>query len=108
MDPFWSARAKCGSGDPEAHFVEQSQQHITKRMCRTCPVKVECLADSLDSQVNFGMWGGLTEGERRKLLRRYPNVKSWWLLFAKAERHNWIAPPKKKGAVHRDSVPAAS
>lgn len=42
---------------------------------------MECLADALDSKTIFGVWGGLTERERRALLRQYPDVEDWdsWL-----------------------------
>ena len=42
-----------------------------------CDVRVDCLADALDNRVEFGVWGGMTERERRALLRRRPNVGSW-------------------------------
>jgi WhiB family redox-sensing transcriptional regulator len=42
-----------------------------------CPVRTECLSDALDNQVEFGVWGGMTERERRALLRRRPDVASW-------------------------------
>jgi WhiB family redox-sensing transcriptional regulator len=40
-------------------------------------VRTECLADALDNRVEFGVWGGMTERERRALLRRRPDVSSW-------------------------------
>lgn len=56
-------------------------------MCYGCPVRLECLADALDSRASFGVWGGLTERERRAMLRRYPEVRSWetWLREADDE-----------------------
>jgi len=42
-----------------------------------CTVRTECLADALDNRVEFGVWGGMTERERRSLLRRRSNVTSW-------------------------------
>jgi WhiB family redox-sensing transcriptional regulator len=47
-------------------------------------VRTECLADSLDNRVEFGVWGGMTERERRALLRRRPNVTSWRRLLEAA------------------------
>jgi len=47
-------------------------------------VRTECLADALDNRVEFGVWGGLTERERRALLRRRPNVTSWGRLLLTA------------------------
>lgn len=48
-----------------------------KPLCLGCPVRAQCLADALDNRIEFGMWGGMTERERRRLLRQYPNVNDW-------------------------------
>jgi WhiB family transcriptional regulator, redox-sensing transcriptional regulator len=40
-------------------------------------VIAECLADSLDNHTEFGVWGGMTERQRRALLKRRPGVLSW-------------------------------
>ena len=45
---------------------------------------LECGADALDNRVEFGVWGGMTERERRALLRRRPDVRSWKVLFDEA------------------------
>jgi len=44
-------------------------------------VRIECLADALQSGANYGVWGGLTERERRAMLRHYPDIDDWldWL-----------------------------
>ena len=42
----------------------------------------ECLADALDSRTDFGVWGGMTQRERRALLRSRPDVESWAALLA--------------------------
>ncbi|WP_241193525.1 WhiB family transcriptional regulator, partial [Streptomyces sp. ADI96-15] len=52
--------------------------------CTGCPVRTECLADALDNRVEFGVWGGMTERERRALLRRRPTVTSWRRLLETA------------------------
>jgi WhiB family redox-sensing transcriptional regulator len=51
-----------------------------------CPVRTECLADALDNRIEFGIWGGMTERERRALLRRRPQVISWRELLESARR----------------------
>ena len=76
-DETWGQRARCRSSDPDALFVQGALQHEAKRLCRACPVRTECLAEALDGQLEFGVWGGMTERERRALLRRRPNVVSW-------------------------------
>ncbi len=75
----WTASAACGKGKlaPDALFVEGSAQRDARSVCGTCPVRIECLADALDSRADFGVWGGMTERERRALLRRRPEVRSW-------------------------------
>jgi len=77
----WTARAACRGTDPDALFVQGAAQNRAKVVCSGCPVRAECLADALDNRVEFGVWGGLTERERRALLRRRPNITSWRLLL---------------------------
>ena len=73
----WVARAACRTGDPERLFVRGAAQRKATSICRGCPVQLECLADALDNRVEFGVWGGLTERERRAVLRNRPDVTSW-------------------------------
>lgn len=73
----WVSRAGCRSGDPERLFVRGAAQREAASICRGCPVQLECLADALDHRVEFGVWGGLTERERRALLRERPDVTAW-------------------------------
>jgi WhiB family redox-sensing transcriptional regulator len=40
-------------------------------------VKVACLAEALDNRIEWGVWGGATERERRQILRRRPEVTAW-------------------------------
>ncbi|MGH3661796.1 MAG: WhiB family transcriptional regulator [Micromonosporaceae bacterium] len=80
----WASQAACRDGDPDALFVQGAEQNVAKRVCRGCPVRYECLADALDNRIEFGVWGGMTERERRALLRRHPAVPSWKALFETA------------------------
>lgn len=73
----WGLLAACRTSDPDALFVQGAAQHKAKAVCLSCPVRTECLADALDNRVEFGVWGGMTERERRALLRRRPDVRSW-------------------------------
>ncbi|MFD1504562.1 WhiB family transcriptional regulator [Georgenia yuyongxinii] len=77
----WAARAACAQMDPEDLFVRGARQRPAREICFGCPVRRECLADALDSRTEFGVWGGMTERERRALLRRHPAVTDWraWL-----------------------------
>ena len=83
-DETWGERARCRSSDPDALFVQGAAQHEAKKVCHGCPVRTECLAEALDGRIEFGVWGGLTERERRALLRRRPNVVSWRALLETA------------------------
>lgn len=80
----WASRGLCREGDPDALFVQGAQQNRAKMLCRGCPVRTECLADALDDRIEFGVWGGMTERERRALLRRRPDVTSWRALLERA------------------------
>ena len=81
----WTASAACNASDPDELFVTGAAQNRAKAVCMGCPVRAECLADALDNRVEFGVWGGMTERERRALLRRRPDVVSWKVLFAEAK-----------------------
>ena len=53
----------------------------------------ECAVDSLDNRVEFGVWGGMTERQRRALLKQHPEVVSWAEVFA--ARANTATPPTR-------------
>jgi WhiB family transcriptional regulator, redox-sensing transcriptional regulator len=73
----WRAAARCRTTDAEGLFVTGARQRDAKLFCRACPVRTECLAHALDQRIEFGVWGGMTERERRALLRARPDVPSW-------------------------------
>lgn len=77
----WAPQGPCRKAEPDALFVRGAAQQAAKKVCMGCPVIAECLADSLDNQTEFGVWGGMTERERRALLKRRPEVTSWRALF---------------------------
>uniref|UniRef100_UPI0038D0E084 WhiB family transcriptional regulator n=1 Tax=Kitasatospora indigofera TaxID=67307 RepID=UPI0038D0E084 len=81
----WSRYAACVSV-PDDLFVEGAEQNRAKAVCGGCPVRTECLAQALDHRIEHGVWGGMTERERRALLRRRPAVSSW-LALLEAARH---------------------
>lgn len=85
-DPDWASRGACRDVDPETLFVVGAAQHKAKTICMGCPVRIDCLADALDSRAEFGVWGGMTERERRTLLRRRPDVGSWRTLLHTMKR----------------------
>lgn len=85
FDTDWAAQAACRTTDPDSLFVQGAAQNRAKAICVGCVVRTECLADALDNQVEFGVWGGMTERERRALLRRRPHVTSWRMLLQTAQ-----------------------
>ncbi len=72
QDPLaWQADALCSQTDPEAFFPEKGgSTRDAKRICSQCNVKSECLEYALKNDERFGIWGGLSERERRRLKRR--------------------------------------
>src|SRR5476649_2169689 len=77
----WAQYGACRTAEPDALFVRGAAQQIAKQVCMGCPVIAECLADSLDNQTEFGIWGGMTERERRALLKSRPRIVSWRAIF---------------------------
>ncbi|MBT1018598.1 WhiB family transcriptional regulator [Canibacter sp. lx-72] len=64
----WQQRALCAETDPEAFFPEKGgSTREAKKICQQCEVRAECLEYALQSDERFGIWGGLSERERRKL-----------------------------------------
>ena len=66
----WQENALCAQTDPEAFFPEKGgSTREAKRICISCEVKSECLDYALANDERFGIWGGLSERERRRLRR---------------------------------------
>lgn len=64
----WATEAKCLNADPDVFFPEKGgSTREAKRICGECGVRVECLEYALESEERFGIWGGMSERERRKL-----------------------------------------
>ncbi len=67
----WESAALCAQTDPESFFPERGEStREAKRVCMNCTVRVECLDFALSTGQQFGVWGGLSEFERRGLRRR--------------------------------------
>lgn len=65
----WKLEGICRTADPEQWFPDLgSRPTIAKKLCAKCPVIDNCLADALSRREKFGVWGGLSERERRKLV----------------------------------------
>ena len=67
----WQTDSLCAQTDPEAFFPEKGgSTRDAKRICTSCEVRTECLEYALENDERFGIWGGLSERERRKLKKR--------------------------------------
>ncbi|WP_231598942.1 WhiB family transcriptional regulator [Corynebacterium occultum] len=73
----WIMQATCRRGDPDELFVRGAQQRQAAAICRPCTVRTQCLATALDDREEFGVWGGLTERQRRAILRHNPHIENW-------------------------------
>ena len=71
-DPLaWQTDSLCAQTDPEAFFPEKGgSTRDAKKICQSCEVRSECLGYALANDERFGIWGGLSERERRKLRKR--------------------------------------
>jgi WhiB family redox-sensing transcriptional regulator len=66
----WQERALCAQTDPEAFFPEKGgSTREAKKICVGCEVRGECLEYALENDERFGIWGGLSERERRRVKR---------------------------------------
>lgn len=66
----WQEKALCAQTDPEAFFPEKGgSTREAKRVCTSCEVRAECLEYALQNDERFGIWGGLSERERRRMRR---------------------------------------
>ncbi len=71
MPEAWMDYARCAETDPEAYFPEKGEPTSpAKSVCRRCEVRTECLEYALKHNIRFGVWGGTSEKERRKLKRQ--------------------------------------
>lgn len=67
----WQADALCAQTDPEAFFPEKGgSTRDAKRVCSECPVREACLDYAMENDERFGIWGGLSERERRRLRKQ--------------------------------------
>ncbi|HJQ00113.1 MAG TPA: WhiB family transcriptional regulator [Jatrophihabitans sp.] len=65
----WMEFGLCRQTDPEVFFPEKGgSTRDAKRVCAGCEVRSECLLYALEHKERFGIWGGLSERERRRLL----------------------------------------
>ena len=81
----WPTMAKC-RGMQDDLFPDGADQKRARTICYGCEVRAECLAEALDNRIEWGVWGGMTERERRRLLRQHSEIRSWRLLLTEAAK----------------------
>lgn len=69
-DRSWQTQANCMGVDPDLFFPERgASTREAKEVCRGCVVREDCLEFALANGEKFGIWGGMSERERRRLRR---------------------------------------
>ena len=67
----WAAFAVCRDRDPDTFFpVTTDGEREAIRICEGCPVRLECLEFAMETRVRFGVWGGVSEKQRRSMRRQ--------------------------------------
>ena len=71
MDMTWMQRGRCRDIPPSTFFPSDGVGvDVARRICADCPVKGPCLEYALENHVDHGVWGGCSERERRRILKR--------------------------------------
>jgi WhiB family redox-sensing transcriptional regulator len=71
MDTEWMARGNCAHESASTFFPSDGVGvEVARRICATCPVKDQCLEHALVNRIDHGVWGGCSERERRRILKR--------------------------------------
>lgn len=71
MENEWMAQGNCADKPPGLFFPSDGVGvDVARRICATCPVKAECLEYALRNRIDHGVWGGTSERERRRIIRR--------------------------------------
>jgi WhiB family redox-sensing transcriptional regulator len=81
-DQDWRSFGRCAQIDPNLWFAVGAREHkLAKQVCGRCPVRKQCLEYAMDTPVDHGVWGGLTERERRRF-RRKAGEAGWRALLS--------------------------
>lgn len=84
QDEDWRAGALCARTDPDLFFAVGAREHReAKSICKQCPVRRQCLVYAMEGPIDHGIWGGMTERERRRF-RRQAGPEGWRAKLAAA------------------------
>ncbi len=71
MDTDWASEAACRGLDPLIFYPATDEEAETaKEICAECPVRLQCLEHAIGQREHNGVWGGATERERQRIIRR--------------------------------------
>jgi WhiB family redox-sensing transcriptional regulator len=71
MDRNWASKAACKGLDPAIFYpLTDDEADEAKSVCAACPVQSSCLEHAIDNRERNGVWGGATERERLRIVRR--------------------------------------
>ena len=76
-DTAWMAEGNCRNHPPATFFPSDGVGvEVARRICATCPMKEPCLEYALANRIDHGVWGGCSERERRRILKRRRQAKA--------------------------------
>ena len=94
----WRELAACRGADLDLFFPDRGESaEPARRVCARCPVREPCLDYAISNRITHGVWGGLTERERRAL-------RSGWVRASRRDRDRAIRPPRRPGTRRRRSA----
>ena len=71
MDRDWSTQAACRGLDPLIFYPATDEEaEVAKGVCAACPVQDDCLEHAIEQREHNGVWGGATDRERQRIIRR--------------------------------------
>jgi WhiB family redox-sensing transcriptional regulator len=77
MDMTWMQRGRCRDIAPSTFFPSDGVGvDVARRICADCPVQSPCLEYALENHIDHGVWGGCSERERRRILKRRRATKT--------------------------------
>jgi WhiB family redox-sensing transcriptional regulator len=77
MDTSWMASGLCAQAKPSVFFPSDGVGvEVARKICASCPVKEPCLEYALEQRIDHGVWGGCSERERRRILKRRRDLTS--------------------------------
>ncbi len=101
-DPTWRARAACRGTDPNLFFPERGEStREAKAVCATCRVRGDCLDYALDTLEHHGIYGGMSERERRSIRRRRRNAERTARVDVNVTGADMASEAARRDTVHR-------